>query len=105
MGVVVEFPRCVSCTREPLRRLEGGRQLSGTRCTRRPASAGHLRTSKPKVSRRVLSASAETTQKDGSVAESSASAEIETTGKHSLPSFGTGTGEAPSDVVRVRAVM
>jgi hypothetical protein len=44
-------------------------------------------------------------QKDGSVAESSVSAEIDTTGKHLLPSFGTGKGEALCDVVRVRAVM
>jgi hypothetical protein len=105
MGVVVEFPRCVSCTPDPLRRLQGGRQLSGTRCTIRPASVGPIRTAKPRVSRRAQSASADRSQKDGSTVQCSASAEIETVGKHSNPSFGAGLSEAPCERVRVRAVM
>jgi hypothetical protein len=69
------------------------------------ASACGLAFHLSRVPWRAIVVSAATIQKGSSVAEVSASAEMEAMGKHLLPSFWQGSGEAPCDVVRVRVVM
>jgi hypothetical protein len=104
MGVVVEFPRCVSCAGKPLRRHVGGRQLSGRRAVNRPASASRIAIRTPRAPSRAIAASAVTVRKGSFAVEISASAETDAVRKHGFE-LRLGTGDALCDAVRVCAVM